>query len=112
MTYYSMPNDKGVEEQAIRLLHEDSFDIIVAYQQAYDDALHAYGVFSPEALQAAEAHISSFERLVPVFKKQWANYDKLILFAPDHGAHDVNGRGTHGDDIPEDMLLKHFWGFY
>jgi hypothetical protein len=112
LDYFSMLGDKAVEKQAIKLLHEGRHDIIIAYQMDYDEALHAYGVYSPQAMQAAEEHIVSFERLYPIFREQWAEHRKLILFAPDHGAHDVNGKGTHGDDIPDDMLLKHFWGWY
>ncbi len=112
ISYFSMPDDFAVEEQAMNLMNSENYDVVVAYQQAYDDNLHAYGVFSQEALNAAEEHISSFEKVFKVFMEAWKGYKKLILFAPDHGAHNVDGRGTHGDNVPSDMQLKHFYGFY
>ncbi|MDI6739578.1 MAG: hypothetical protein QME74_04355 [Candidatus Edwardsbacteria bacterium] len=35
----------------------------------------------------------------------------MLIFAPDHGAHldPATGKGVHGDDIPEDMLVTRFF---
>ena len=34
------------------------------------------------------------------------------MFCPDHGGHDSEGRGTHGEDIPDDMEIVHFLGLF
>jgi hypothetical protein len=39
----------------------------------------------------------------------WEKYNRMIWFAPDHGAHidPQSGKGIHGDNIPKDMLVQH-----
>jgi hypothetical protein len=65
-----------------------------------------------KALQAARNHVASFARMAEAFDKHWEHCSRMILFAPDHGAHidPVTGHGTHDEDIPEDMELVHFHG--
>jgi len=46
-------------------------------------------------------------------KEKWKDSKYLIVFAPDHGAHidPVTGKGAHGENIPEDMEVTHYFGF-
>ena len=92
----------------------DQHDLVLAYNQEYDDTLHRTEPFSEKAIQAMKNHISSFEKLSTAFNDSWNQYDRLIVFAPDHGAHTdtETGKGTHGLDIPEDMDLIHYYGVY
>jgi hypothetical protein len=109
MDYFSEPYDPQVTDRVLSLLHDDRHDFIVAYHQEYDDALHRTTPHSDEAVRALQHHLDSFARLAAAVHSCWASYHRLILFAPDHGGHldPDTGKGTHGLDIPEDMLVRH-----
>ncbi|GAG28613.1 unnamed protein product, partial [marine sediment metagenome] len=66
------------------------------------------------AFQALFNHVRDFTELGESFNSNWSNYDRCIIFAPDHGAHYdvVKKKGTHGENIEEDMDLLHFFGIY
>ena len=100
--------------RAVSLVEADGHDVIVAYHQEYDDAMHAHGPFAAKAVQAARNHISAFAEIARAFDTHWKAYHRVIAFTPDHGAHadpaTPPGRGAHGDDIPDDMALTHFFG--
>lgn len=42
-----------------------------------------------------------------------SSHDFIVAGLTDHGARldPVTGKGTHGDDIPADMEVNHFFGF-
>jgi hypothetical protein len=48
------------------------------------------------------------------FNKVNKRSNRLVVFAPDHGAHldPETGKGSHGLDIYEDMVIRSFWGIY
>jgi hypothetical protein len=108
LDYHSEPDDAAVTRRALTLLAADRHDVIVAYHQEYDDTLHRLSSRCPEALAAANRHVDSFAELAAAARSSWGRRPGLIWFAPDHGAHEVDGKGTHGDDIPEDMEVTHF----
>jgi len=74
--------------------------------------MHGTEPFSKKAMEAVEHHIDGFSRLSHALDLHWGSFNRAIVFTPDHGAHlDLNtGRGTHGEDIPEDMEVCHYWG--
>ncbi len=112
--YFSEKYDKEVVERTIALLERSEHEFIVSYQQEYDDTLHRTQPESPEALKAMENHIHSFSQLAEAMHSYWRDYSRFVLFGSDHGGHvdEKTGRGDHGLDIPEDMDLMHFWGFF
>jgi hypothetical protein len=109
---FSETYDKDVTARTLELIEEDQHHLIVAYHQQYDDVLHESGISSERALEALENHIRSFTELAQAVKSRWTRHNWLIAFAPDHGAHTYpgDGTGTHGEDIPEDMEIDHFYG--
>jgi len=111
MDYYSEEYDQQVTARAIALLKSDRPGLILAYHQEYDDSLHATAIESGRSMAAAKRHVADFVRLCAACDDHWKQYDRLIVFAPDHGGHDdpVTGRGTHGKDIPDDILVTHFF---
>ncbi|MGB7539789.1 MAG: alkaline phosphatase family protein [Anaerolineales bacterium] len=110
--YFSERYDPDVIKRVVSLIKSDRYDFILAYNQEYDDVMHATGPFSKDALLAAKNTIAGFVRLSRAFDKYWSRYNRAVIFSPDHGAHvnQTDGKGTHGDDIPEDMELRHFYG--
>ena len=112
LDYFSETYDPDVTVRALALLQADRHDLIVAYHQEYDDWLHRTSCRSEPALAAVRHHIAAFATLAQAAAKAWKGRSYAILFCPDHGGHDLGGRGTHGDDIPEDMELTHFFGCF
>ena len=114
LDYFSEIYDDAVTDRVLKLIQEDRHEFILAYHQEYDDALHKTTPSSPEAMDALSSHIKSFDTLAGATGLHWKQHDRAVMFAPDHGAHvdSATGRGTHGDDIPEDMEVIHFFGFY
>ena len=66
-----------------------------------------------EALSALRDNAEAFSRLAELVKVHWSAHDTLLAFAPDHGCHPIDGGlGSHGLDMPEDMLVTHFYGAF
>ena len=110
--YYTEEYDPEVEERVLGLLKEDDHDLILAYHQGYDDAMHGSTPTSPEAMEAFRGHLRTFERLAEAFNERHGDSNRLLAFLPDHGTHvdPVSGKGSHGTDRLEDMEVRHFWG--
>ncbi len=113
MDYFSEPADDDVTARAIELLESDRHDLILVYHQEYDDLLHESEPFAAGALAAAGRHVDAFSRLAMVALERWRGRQSLVAFAPDHGAHvdPRTGRGAHGEDMPDDMEVLHFFAF-
>jgi len=112
--YYSEEYDSQVSARGQELIERDEHDFILAYQQEFDDLLHKGNPYGPECLAALSRHSTAFAALVAAAHKSWAGSSYAVAFCPDHGAHidHETGRGEHGLDIPEDMEILHFWGFF
>ncbi|NHJ84025.1 MAG: hypothetical protein FK734_01100 [Asgard group archaeon] len=111
LDYYSEEYDPEVIVRTMECLVEDDYDLLIVYQQEYDDALHKTSPESEDALKAADNHISQFVKVAKLVEKIWEKYNHMVIFTPDHGAHfdQEKGIGFHGDNIPDDMLIKHFY---
>jgi len=110
ITYISTVSDKAAVDFTDSLLKEYDYDFILTYATDYDAVMHHTAPFAPEAITAFKTDIASFQRLVELTDTIWAGYNRLIIWSPDHGSHTAeNGHGIHGKDIPEDMLVYHFY---
>jgi hypothetical protein len=111
--HFSEISDRAVTESTLALVEAGRHDLIIAYQQEYDDILHGAHPESPGALEAVRRHIASFASIARALKRHWSRHRYLVAFSPDHGAHfDASlGTGAHGEDIAEDMEVTHFFGF-
>ena len=108
--YYTVRSDEIAKRITSRLIAEDEYDVIVSYVWSFDHFGHHNGPDSPEALGALEFIVETFEEYVDLTEKHWKQYDRAVIFAPDHGNHRVDEKtGSHGKDIPEDMLVNHFY---
>lgn len=108
--YYTVRSDDIARRITERLIEEDEYDVIVSYTWQFDHFGHYNGPDSPESLAALQFVVETFESLVGLTEKHWKKYDRAVIFAPDHGNHQVDEKtGSHGKDIPEDMLVNHFY---
>lgn len=111
--YYIEKYDGEVTERAMSLIEEDRYDLLVVYNQEYDDLIHETEIESPEALAAAFRHIDTFEKLTDAVRENWKDHSVMTVFAPDHGNHmDWNGHGNHGEFREDDINIIHFYGAY
>ena len=113
MDYIACADDSEVHEATLSLLRKNEHDVVTVYNAAVDKRQHATGPWSDETAQALRNNIANFAELVQTVNDVWKNEDRVVTFTPDHGGHLVEGgKGTHGDDIPEDMHVEHFFGIY
>jgi hypothetical protein len=112
--YFSETYDEEVVERTLNLIAADQHDFILAYQQEYDDKMHATVPRSPEALRAMANHVRNFDRVARAARDRWAITPHVVAFVADHGTHidPSTGRGTHGSDMPDDLEVRHFWGVH
>jgi hypothetical protein len=111
LDYYSELNDEAVLKQVHQNL--DRYDFIVAYNSEYDDRLHKTHPYSEACMQALAHHNQAYIDLLQKIQQAWRGNSWLLVYAPDHGAHfnEVDGVGTHGQNIPEDMNLLHHYTY-
>ena len=108
--YYTVRSDDIARRITERLIAEDEYDVIVSYTWQFDHNGHHHGPDSPESLASLEFIADTFESLVGLTEQHWRQYNRAVIFAPDHGNHRVDElTGSHGKDIPEDMLVNHFY---
>ena len=108
--YYTVRSDEIARRITERLIAEDEYDVIVSYTWQFDHNGHHHGPDSPESFESLNFIVDTFEDLVGLTEKHWKKYNRGVIFAPDHGNHQVDElTGSHGKDIPEDMLVNHFY---
>lgn len=108
--YYSFRTDQQSFDCTLELMQKNEYDLIVCYMTEYDSLQHKTGCFSPECTEQAYLAADRFEILADKMDEYYAKQNRLLVFVPDHGGHLVGERtGTHGFDIPEDMLVSHYY---
>ena len=76
----------------------------------YDTSQHKKGCFAPESAEQAALGAERIEKLASAMDQHYSNFNRTLVFVPDHGGHPVEETaGTHGFDIPEDMLVSHYY---
>lgn len=111
MAYFECENAIEVQEKSLELIQTDSYDAISIHTFDYDDAAHAYGPESREALNAVSLEAEGFHRLSMALEKTRGKHRTLLTYSPDHGQHPVmGGAGAHGTKQTEDMNILHFFG--
>lgn len=111
MDYFIYNTVAEVNEKALALIAEDSYDLIVIYNGNYDGTMHKCGTESPQALDALRQNVIFYTELVERIRDCWPNHRVLYGFCPDHGCHEIDAEcGSHGLDMPEDMNVIHFYG--
>lgn len=109
-------DDAAMYRAADAALDLDKYDVIFLYQLSFDYTMHAHGTRSEEALKVLDTLTARFENIAEHAQRVWKDHKRLLVFNSDHGSHDVQDdpthKGMHGDDIPEDMQMKWFFGAY
>lgn len=107
--YYSFRNDDGSFNCAMELMKKD-YDLIVCYMIGYDYTMHRTGPFSEQCALEAQKAADRFQTLAEAMDEHWKRFNRALVFVPDHGGHNADERhGTHGTDMPEDMLVNHYY---
>ena len=113
LDYFSGDYDPDVTARAIALIEADEHEFILAYHQEYDDLLHENDPVLGPGHPGVPTPCRRVRELVGAADQYWLGHDRAMVFAPDHGAHldPETMTGTHGEDIPQDMELMHFYSF-
>ena len=110
ITYISNQEDEQVLAYTKLALQNFNYDLVVNYSTGYDKNTHAFGPFSEEALKAFYYNVDSFVSIASWLDTLWKDYNRLLVFCPDHGAHATSdNHGGHGTDMPEDLYIYHFY---
>ena len=108
--YFSFRSDEAIFDQTRKLMQESDYDVIVSYFMDYDHFSHKCGPYAEKAVDALENGVRYFETLVADSDKYWKDFDRTLIWAPDHGNHVIDETsGGHGSNIPEDMVVNHFY---
>lgn len=103
-------DDEIMYRTAKEVVENGEYDFVFLYQLSYDYAQHAHGPESDEALKTLDRIIERFDDLYKTAGCCWQG-NTLVMFHTDHGCHgDDAGHGHHGENIPEDTDIFHFWG--
>ena len=108
--YYSFRTDEQSFDCTMELIAKNSYDLIISYMNNYDHFQHRTGCFSAECTRQAYLAAERFEKLAAQLDEYCAAQNRGLVFVPDHGGHLIDeNTGTHGFDIPEDMLVSHYY---
>lgn len=109
--YFSTPSSADTFDLCkLILTTRNDFDLIVCYDGNYDTVMHGTGVWDEKAYQAALDSIHRYLELIQLTDEVWKDYNRVVVFAPDHGSHNAeDGSGTHGSDSAEDSIVNHGW---
>lgn len=99
-------------KKAFELIDKDEYDLIIDYNGDYDENMHRCSPEGEAAMAALRKNISVYGKLHDALAEKWKKHDTVMLFAPDHGCHEIEGKlGSHGLDMAEDMNILHFYSF-
>lgn len=111
LDYFECAHAVDVQEKCLELIAKDEYDVISIHTFDYDDAAHAYGPESREALNAVSLEADGFGRLAEALEAYRGRHRILMTYSPDHGQHPIPGNhGQHGSKMIEDMNIVHFFG--
>lgn len=111
LDYFEAANAVEVQEKSLELIAKNEYDVISIHTFDYDNAAHAFGPESKQALNAVSLEAEGFHRIAEAVRESYAGHRTLLTYSPDHGQHPVlGGTGAHGSKMTEDMNIVHFFG--
>lgn len=109
--YFILPYDEEVNNKAKELISSGDYDVVVVYNQEYDDTMHRSFPESENSMNALKHHIAAFDELCKTAAASWKDCNYMVCWATDHGIHtNEEGHGTHGSDKEDDLNVMHFFG--
>lgn len=113
MDYYIYEEDEECTAKALELIEKDEYDFITLYNGNYDSTMHRNAPEGEASIEALKDNTDIFGTITDKIKECWKQHNTAVVFAPDHGCHEIDGgMGSHGLDMYEDLYIKHFYGFY
>ena len=113
LDYFEAKNAAEIQEKALELIASDQYDVISIHTFEYDNAAHAFGPESKQALNAVSIEAEGFAKIAEELKKFTGKHRILLTYSPDHGQHlTEGGTGAHGSKLIEDMNVLHFFGAF
>ncbi len=116
LDYRVYENLDDLTADTMRFIEDDRYDFIVCYNGNYDFRLHPYGPESVRSLAEIRCNTRYYALFHNHIQHCWKNHNTLMGFAMDHGCHEVDiihhGKhylGDHGENIPEDRNILHFY---
>ena len=110
ITYISTESDAESLQFTKQLMSNPAYDIVLNYATNYDHFAHATGPFGDKAIECFFTCIDYFRQCSEWVDTYWGNFNRLLVWCPDHGQHESTpGHGTHGSDMPEDLYVYHFY---
>ncbi len=91
--------DDEIFNAAMESLASDAAFIAVHFH-SIDDAGHGYGIFSDDAMERVRVIDSYIEQLA-------SKWDGKLIITADHGMHDTEEGGNHGEFRFEDMVVPY-----
>lgn len=111
LDYFSVKTASDIQDKALELIASDEYDVISIHTFEYDDAAHAFGPESKQAVNALSTEAQVFGHLADALKQFQDKHRILLTYSPDHGQHLTDGsRGNHGSKLIEDMNVLQFFG--
>ena len=108
--YFIYKTKEECNKNAMSLIKEDKYDLIVLYNGNYDWAMHRFSPEGRPSIKALKENIKTYCLIREEIKTQWKGHKTALAFAPDHGCHRMYKiLGTHGERIAKDMNIRHFW---
>ena len=108
--YYSLNTDARCREMSEKILRNEDYDLIVCYSTDYDNLSHKTGCDSEASVTALKNCVQYFEDFARLTDELWGEYNRVLVWAPDHGNHPISETsGTHGTNTADDMLVNHFY---
>ena len=102
--------DRLAVDFTLRFIEEDAYDLILCYMTNYDHQMHHHGPWSPEATEQAHLAAERFAEIHAAMEKHWSGFNRVLAFVPDHGGHPTDEtHGGHGTELPDDMLVSHYY---
>lgn len=92
--------DDEMFESALKAAQED-YDFVFIHFHGIDDRGHAYGPMSDETMEYIKLVDNYMEKISDVWKG-------TIILTPDHGMHETEEGGDHGECRSSDMVVPYF----
>ncbi len=111
LDYYDFPTDEEAYKKTLLILKENDYDLIVVHDCEYDTIMHQVGTEADKAVEARRTVLKRWLNVVDATDEAWKGFDRLVIFAPDHGSHmpENSSKGVHGMDVRDDAVVNHFY---